>query len=230
MVTVRSVATVLFVACISTVAAAAPKLDKETCAQLKVEQAKFVESGIVSDIQRGPDWAKSNLSAERLREIEHFILLDEHLKFGCREVTLTVDALRAGEAARQIELNPTLEQEPPGVPPSAQSEPQNEGGAAAPPGQTAPARTSAPTPKPKPRADVTLEEKPAAAAAQPKPKAAAAKGQGAGKGTGQGTGPGTGPGTGQGTGQGAARGDAYVPPRNQVDTVPRNVQTGAAGR
>lgn len=82
---------------------AAPKLDKETCAQLKAEQTTFMASGIVEDLQRGPAWGKANLSPERLREIEHFILLDEQLKFGCRQVTLTADVLRAGEAASRIE-------------------------------------------------------------------------------------------------------------------------------
>ena len=87
-------------------ALAAPKLDKETCEQLKGEQTKFMESGIVEDLQKGPAWGKTNLTAERLREIEHFILLDEQLKFGCRQVTLTADVLRAGEAATKIEANP----------------------------------------------------------------------------------------------------------------------------
>lgn len=86
--------------------AAQPKIDKESCDQLKTEQARFMESGIVADLQKGPEWGKANLTAERLREIEHFILLDEQLKFGCRQVTLTGDILRAGEAASRIEANP----------------------------------------------------------------------------------------------------------------------------
>lgn len=86
--------------------AAQPKIDKDSCDQLKTEQARFMESGIAADIQKGPEWGKANLTAERLREIEHFILLDEQLKFGCRQVTLTGDILRAGEAASKIEANP----------------------------------------------------------------------------------------------------------------------------
>jgi hypothetical protein len=96
---------------------AAPKLDKETCAQLKSEQATFIQSGILADVQRGPGWAKSNLAAERIREIELFITLDEQIKFGCREVTLTGDAIRAGEAAQRLELNPNAD--PTAPPPAA---------------------------------------------------------------------------------------------------------------
>ena len=96
---------------------AAPKIDKETCAQLRGEQATFIQSGILADIQRGPAWAKSNLAPERIREIELFITLDEQIKFGCREVTLTGDAIRAGEAAQRLELNPNAD--PTAPPPAA---------------------------------------------------------------------------------------------------------------
>lgn len=86
-----------------------PKLDKETCEQLRGEQATFAKSGIAADFERGAPWAKANLSPERLREIEHYIMLDEQLKFGCRQATISIDAMRAGEAARLLELNPTAD-------------------------------------------------------------------------------------------------------------------------
>lgn len=111
--------------------AAQPKIDKDSCDQLKAEQAHFMASGIAADIQKGPEWGKANLTAERLREIEHFILLDEQLKFGCRQVTLTGDILRAGEAASKIEANPN---------PADDSQPagaaNDASDGAAPPGQT----------------------------------------------------------------------------------------------
>lgn len=100
--------------------AASPKIDKDTCEQLKTEQAKFVQAGIMADIEKGSEWGKANLSAERLREVEHFIMLDEQLKFGCRVVTLTEDTKNAKEAARRLELNPnedpTAAPEPPAKP------------------------------------------------------------------------------------------------------------------
>ncbi len=70
-------------------------------------------SPICSAAQNG---RRLNLAAERIREIELFISLDEQIKFGCRDVTLTGDALRAGEAARRLELNPNLD---PTLPPPA---------------------------------------------------------------------------------------------------------------
>ncbi len=112
-------------AVLSQPASAAPKLDKETCEQLRTDQAKFIQSGILADLQRGPEWAKTNLAAERIREIELFISLDEQIKFGCRDVTLTGDALRAGEAARRLELNPNLD---PTQPPPAPEQPDQKAG------------------------------------------------------------------------------------------------------
>jgi hypothetical protein len=138
-------------------AAAAPKLDKETCDQLKIEQAKFAETGIMADLQRGAQWGKANLSAERLREIEHFILLDEQLKFGCRQVTLTVDAMRAGEAANRIETNPNAD---PTVNPAAAGAGVAEAaeGGASPPG-TAPVTSTPNKPAAKPRTERRPSEK-----------------------------------------------------------------------
>lgn len=138
----------------------APKLDKETCEQLKGEQAKFMASGIVEDIQKGAEWGKGNLSPERLREIEHFILLDEQLKFGCRIVTMTADIFRASEAATQLEAPP----EPPAAPVTSLDQATrarvNDDG---------PVRPV--TPKPKPRTADTAEQRvEPAPVSKPKPK------------------------------------------------------------
>jgi hypothetical protein len=90
-------------------AAGQPKLDAETCKQLHVEQATFIQSGILADLQRGADWGKSNLSASRLREIEQYILLDEQIKFACREATLTPEMEKASEVAKRLELDPNAD-------------------------------------------------------------------------------------------------------------------------
>lgn len=85
--------------------AATPRLDETTCEQLHAEQAKFIESGILKDMEHGAEWGKANLSAERLREVEHYILLDEQIKFGCRLESLTPEMLHAAEIAKRLELN-----------------------------------------------------------------------------------------------------------------------------
>lgn len=94
-------------ACLAPVAAHAtkPKLDSDTCAQLRAEETKFRQSGILNDMGKGPQWAKANLSAERLREVQHYIDLDEQVQFGCRDARLSIDAAKASEAAARIEIN-----------------------------------------------------------------------------------------------------------------------------
>ena len=85
--------------------ATAARIDAETCTQLRLEQIKFKQSGVLDDMKNGPEWAKSNLSPERLREVELYIQLDEQVKFGCRDAKLSPDLLKAQEAATRQELN-----------------------------------------------------------------------------------------------------------------------------
>lgn len=82
-----------------------PKIDADTCTQLRLEEAKFRQSGIVNDMSKGPEWAKANLSPARLHEIEHYIQLDEQVEFGCRDAKLSADAEKASKAAARIEIN-----------------------------------------------------------------------------------------------------------------------------
>ncbi len=99
----------IFAASTASAYATSPKLDDSTCNQLRLEHHKFVENGTAADLQRGPEWGKANLSPEKLRELELYIQLDEQVKFGCRDAKLTLDAERAGEAAKRLELNPDLD-------------------------------------------------------------------------------------------------------------------------
>jgi hypothetical protein len=82
-----------------------PKLDDDTCAQLRLEQTKLIKSGILNEMGKGPEWAKANLPAGRLSEIKHYIELDEQVRFGCRDAKLSADAKKASEAAARIEIN-----------------------------------------------------------------------------------------------------------------------------
>lgn len=82
-----------------------PKIDAETCAQLRLEETKFRQSGILNDISKGAEWAKANLTPERLRDVEHYLTLGEQVEFGCRDAKLSPDAEKASEAASRIEKN-----------------------------------------------------------------------------------------------------------------------------
>lgn len=106
-------------------AATQAKIDADTCSSLRLEQIKFRQSGILDDINKGADWAKANLPADRLRDIEHYMLLDEQVKFGCRDAKLSPEAQRASEAAARIEINSDADPTAP-----AAKDPPKPGGAA----------------------------------------------------------------------------------------------------
>jgi hypothetical protein len=81
------------------------KIDADICAALRLEQIKFRQSGILDDMSKGPEWAKANLPPDRLREVEHYLQLNEQVKFGCRDAKLSPEAEKASEAAARIEIN-----------------------------------------------------------------------------------------------------------------------------
>jgi hypothetical protein len=63
--------------------AGAAKLDKSACNVLNAELAGIVATGTRDDMERGPEWAKSNLSPRQLGSIRRLIELEEQLEFRC---------------------------------------------------------------------------------------------------------------------------------------------------
>lgn len=80
-------------------AMAAP-LEPEACAALKSEHRSLVAAGAKSDMDRGPEWARANLSPERLGKIERLITVQEQLSFRCGE---------------QLTARPAIKEPPPEV-------------------------------------------------------------------------------------------------------------------
>lgn len=66
-------------------AVAAP-LAPDVCASLKTEYQGLVAGGAKSDMDRGPEWAKANLTPDRLGKIERLIAVEEQLSFRCGEL------------------------------------------------------------------------------------------------------------------------------------------------
>lgn len=64
--------------------AEAAKLDEAACDGLKAERARIETEALKSDMSKGPQWAKENLPAERLKEIEQLIGLQESIDFRCQ--------------------------------------------------------------------------------------------------------------------------------------------------
>lgn len=90
-------------------AVAAP-LEPQACAALKSEHESLLAGGAKSDMDRGPEWAKANLSPERLAKIERLIAVQEQLSFRCGELVTARPLIKepppppAGAAASNIPL------------------------------------------------------------------------------------------------------------------------------
>ena len=63
--------------------AVAGPLEPQACASLKNEHDGLASAGAQSDMNRGPEWAKTNLAPDRLEKVERLIALKEQLTFRC---------------------------------------------------------------------------------------------------------------------------------------------------
>lgn len=165
---------------------AAP-LDAATCGLLKGEQAQLEQGGARANMAKGPDWAKTNLAADKLEQIKRLLHVDEQLLFRCSARSLIdlppdADADPAPKApgdteAGQEEAGKTAPaaKDKAAVPPvtkKAAAPPKSDAGPAkaapgkkdAPPKSAGPPRAAekAPAPKPKPKPKVDDAYKPPA--------------------------------------------------------------------
>jgi len=79
-------------------AAWAEALDKHACNVLKVELAGLLAVGVKDDMERGPKWAKANLTKEKLTSIRRLIEVEEQLEFRCGMNRARVVAVTPAEA------------------------------------------------------------------------------------------------------------------------------------
>jgi hypothetical protein len=61
---------------------AAP-LDAEGCSKLKSELAQLEQSGVRGSLAKGPEWAKTNLTPDRVEQVRRLIEVDEQMLFRC---------------------------------------------------------------------------------------------------------------------------------------------------
>jgi hypothetical protein len=65
--------------------ALAEPLDKEACAKLEVDRKKLMTPKMQSALEQGPDWVKNHLNDADIERVREFLLVEEQLKFRCRE-------------------------------------------------------------------------------------------------------------------------------------------------
>lgn len=72
---------------------AAP-LDPAECKSLKSEHEALLADGAKKDMAKGPEWAKTNLRADRLDKIARLITVEEKLSFRCGQMVTASPQLR----------------------------------------------------------------------------------------------------------------------------------------
>lgn len=77
----------------SATAGAAP-LDPAECKSLKSEHEALLADGAKKDMAKGPEWAKTNLRADRLDKIARLITVEEKLSFRCGQMVTASPQLR----------------------------------------------------------------------------------------------------------------------------------------
>lgn len=99
---VRNVLAVAAIAGLSGTASA-DRLDKEACDGLRGEQERLVAAGARNDMQRGPEWAKSNLGPDRLARIRNLMGIEEQLIFRCESLKPQPESASEPKAAERDE-------------------------------------------------------------------------------------------------------------------------------
>ena len=70
--------------------AQATPLDAEACAKLMVEHGALENTGAEQTLLKGPEWAKANLTPDKINQIKRFIELEELIQFRCRSKSRVV--------------------------------------------------------------------------------------------------------------------------------------------
>lgn len=126
---------------------AAVPLEIEACDKLVKEEAELERAGARVNLAKGPQWAKANLSQDKIEQIRRLIEVDEQVAFRClRTKPLPAESLVAQPVPQPGTANATAA---PVAKPKPRPKPavaQTDGGTGAAPS----APQAAPAPKPKP--------------------------------------------------------------------------------
>lgn len=80
--------------------AMAERISAQDCKAFEAEREKLEKSDLPKDVEKGPEWAKTNLKPERIKLIGRFIYLQEQLEFRCPEVLADAAVRQMEEQAR----------------------------------------------------------------------------------------------------------------------------------
>lgn len=82
----------------------AEPLPKERCEELSAELKLLEGGGAAQNVDKGPEWAKANLTPEQINYIRRLIVVREELQFRCRIFELVLDAAPVSSAPASAPL------------------------------------------------------------------------------------------------------------------------------
>jgi hypothetical protein len=144
------------------VSAHAAMHDSETCRRIKAERDTLNGSGIREMMVKGPDWAKTNLTKERMEQIRRFIALEEDMRFRC-----PLGKARPELEQAESEAGATTALQPGEQAPASKAPPTTKGTGKSKARAEAPASDTAAPAKPPGASKAAAKKKPDAAGVQP---------------------------------------------------------------
>lgn len=143
-------------------------LDAESCRRHKSEYDTLGASGIREMMAKGPDWAKTNLTKERIEQVRRYLALEEDVRFRCPlgKARPELEAAES-EAGATTPLNADEAAPVAKAPPAAQAKPARKSKPSA-------AKTTAEQTTPEQGSVATLAPASAADKSGPQPEAPAA--------------------------------------------------------
>jgi len=73
----------------------------DECRKLERERKNLVSQGIVKDLDKGPEWARTNLPANRVTKIIRYLNIYEKIQFQCQTVFAQAEAREAARIANE---------------------------------------------------------------------------------------------------------------------------------
>jgi len=101
---IAAVLAVIAILLSATAWAAGGDAELEHCRKLEVEREALLKTNITEEMAKGPEWAKSNLPAERLKAILRYIHVDEQVRFRCVNAFAEAAVAEQEAEARRIAL------------------------------------------------------------------------------------------------------------------------------
>lgn len=88
-------------------------LSLQDCRKLEQEQAGLTSQGVLADLEKGPEWVKTNLPANRVTRALRYLRIYEQVRFRCENIFAAEGAREVKRLAQQAARAKALANIPP---------------------------------------------------------------------------------------------------------------------